>query len=254
MKKLLKTKKGKVILASLYIGIVAIGCLLIALWNQNQEKDQVAYQTKMSQSVEQASQTSEYQSNSSDASHVEQSNQEYSSIQEIEQSGEQSTRIVTEIVEERKVSTALPKPVEPENVVVNKEKVYRATFTIRVDTILNNMDKLDPDKVSLVPENGVLLAVTEVEFSENENVFSVLQRLTRQLGIHMDSTFTPIYNSAYVKGIGNLYEFDCGPESGWMYRVNGVFPNYGASRYVLKNGDVVEWLYTCQGLGKDISR
>lgn len=35
------------------------------------------------------------------------------------------------------------------------------------------------------------------------------------------------------------------------YAVNGWFPNYGCSRYQLKNGDVVEWCYTCD-LGEDL--
>ena len=43
----------------------------------------------------------------------------------------------------------------------------------------------------------------------------------------------------YIEGINNLYEFDCGEQSGWMYSVNGWFPNYGCSRYQLKDGDVV---------------
>ena len=62
---------------------------------------------------------------------------------------------------------------------------------------------------------------------------------------------TPIYNSAYIEGIANLYEFDCGELSGWMYKVNGWFPNYGCSRYRLTEGDVVEWVYTCD-LGNDV--
>ena len=48
-----------------------------------------------------------------------------------------------------------------------------------------------------------------------------------------------------------MYEFDCGALSGWMYRVNGWYPNYGCSRYQLKDGDVVEWRYTCD-LGNDV--
>ena len=62
---------------------------------------------------------------------------------------------------------------------------------------------------------------------------------------------TPVYNSAYIEGISNLYEFDCGERSGWMYKVNGWFPNYGCSRYELKNGDKIEWVYTCD-LGRDV--
>ena len=67
----------------------------------------------------------------------------------------------------------------------------------------------------------------------------------------MEASFTPMYNSYYIKGINNLYEFDCGDGSGWMYRVNGWYPNYGVSRYALRDGDVIEFRYTCE-LGDDI--
>ena len=66
-----------------------------------------------------------------------------------------------------------------------------------------------------------------------------------------EKTEQHLYNSAYVEGINNLYEFDVGSLSGWMYSVNGWFPNYGCSRYALQNGDVVEWVYTCD-LGYDV--
>ena len=144
-----------------------------------------------------------------------------------------------------------PKPVEPENQEVNTAKTYTCTFSIECSTILNNLDMLDPDKLEMVPSGGVILAKTSVTFYEGESVFDVLQRLCRDQDIHMESSWTPIYNSAYIEGIHNLYEFDCGSLSGWMYRVNGWYPNYGCSRYQLQQGDVVEWRYTCD-LGSDI--
>lgn len=55
----------------------------------------------------------------------------------------------------------------------------------------------------------------------------------------------------YVQGIHYLYEFSCGPLSGWMYRVDGEFPNYGCSKYELRDGQVIEWVYTC-ALGSDV--
>ena len=144
-----------------------------------------------------------------------------------------------------------PMPVEPENQVVNSSKSLRCTFSIECSTILNNLDQLDPDKLEMVPSGGTILATTTVTFSEGESVFDVLQRLCREKGIHMESSWTPIYNSAYIEGLHNLYEFDCGSLSGWMYRVNGWYPNYGCSRYRLQDGDRVEWRYTCD-LGHDI--
>ena len=144
-----------------------------------------------------------------------------------------------------------PKPVEPEDQDVNKGKTFTCTFSIECATILNNLEMLDPDKLEMVPSGGVILGRTTVTFYEGESVFDVLQRVCKEKGIHMEASWTPIYNSAYVEGIHNLYEFDCGALSGWMYKVNGWYPNYGSSRYQLQNGDVVEWRFTCD-LGNDI--
>ena len=111
--------------------------------------------------------------------------------------------------------------------------------------------KQDPPKQGIVPADGTILSTTTVTFSEGESVFDVLQRVCRDNGIHMEYSWTPMYNSAYVEGIANLYEFDVGSLSGWMYKVNGWFPNYGCSRYQLKDGDTVCWVYTCD-LGYDV--
>lgn len=131
-----------------------------------------------------------------------------------------------------------------------KAELY-CTFSISCKTILDNMGSLEAGKETLVPDDGVLLSPVEVEFSEGETVFDVLQRVCRNEKIHLESSWTPIYNSAYIEGIGNLYEFDCGSLSGWMYRVNGEFYNYSCSEYKLKKGDAVEFMYTCD-LGEDL--
>lgn len=143
-----------------------------------------------------------------------------------------------------------PIPVEPQDAVIS-DTAYTCTLSISCATILDNMDWLDPEKVELVPENGWIMEPTEVVFYEGESVFNVLQRTCKSNKIHMEFSNTPMYNSAYIEGIQNLYEFDCGELSGWMYQVNGWFPNYGCSRYVLQEGDVVKWEYTCN-LGVDI--
>lgn len=146
-----------------------------------------------------------------------------------------------------------PMPVEPENQEINNKKTYTCTFSIECSTILNNLSDLDPDKRHLVPSDGVILPPTKVTFYEGESVFDVLQRVCKEKEIHLESSWTPVYNSAYIEGINNLYEFDCGELSGWMYRVNGWYPNYGCSRYQLADGEKVEWRYTCD-LGNDVGR
>ena len=145
-----------------------------------------------------------------------------------------------------------PEPVEPQDTTIGST-AYTCTLSISCATILDHMDLCNPDKVDLVPEDGWILQPTEVTFYEGESVFNVLQRTCKQKKIHMEFENTPIYNSAYIEGIHNLYEFDVGELSGWMYSVNGWFPNYGCSRYQLKDGDVICWVYTCD-LGQDVNR
>ena len=143
-----------------------------------------------------------------------------------------------------------PTPVEPQDVKIGNKK-FTATLSIRCDTLLDNLDTMNQEKVELVPADGVIMPATKVTFLEGESVFDVLKRETKERKIHMEFSFTPMYNSAYIEGIHNLYEFDGGNLSGWMYKVNGWFPNYGASRYQLKDGDLIEWVYTCD-LGRDV--
>lgn len=140
-------------------------------------------------------------------------------------------------------TTAPPETTEPDS--------YSCTITIRCDTILNNMDSLNPGKAGYVPSNGVILSSVSVEFTEGETVFDILKRVCNATGIQLEYSMSS-YGSYYVEGINNLYEFDCGAESGWMYKVNGWFPNYGCSEYTLKDGDVIVWAYSCQGLGADV--
>jgi len=141
-------------------------------------------------------------------------------------------------------------PVEPEDMVIG-DGSFTVILSVRVHTILYNMHLLHRDKHELVPVDGWIFPPTEVIAFEGESVFNVLQREMRRNRIHMVSRWTPIFNSAYVEAINNLYEFDVGPLSGWMYSVNGWFPNFGASRYLLSEGDVIEWIFTVD-LGRDL--
>ena len=125
------------------------------------------------------------------------------------------------------------------------------TISISCATILDHSDDLDPEKLELVPADGWILAPVEVTFTQGQSVFDVLLDTVKANAVHMEYQNSPMYKTAYIEGIGNLYEFDCGELSGWMYRVNGWFPNYGCSRYAVQAGDVIEWLYTCD-LGSDI--
>ena len=133
----------------------------------------------------------------------------------------------------------------------NGDGKLTCTLEIRCDTLLENLDGLTPEKAALVPEDGTLLPVTEVEFTGGNSVFDVFRQTLREQKIHFEYVDASAYDSVYIEGIGNLYEFDCGPQSGWMYSVNGTYPGLGCSGYTLADGDVIVFNYTLN-LGSDL--
>ena len=129
------------------------------------------------------------------------------------------------------------------------------TISIRCDTILQNYEDLDPALRSdeFVPPDGVILPPTKYVLRPGDTVFDILDRAVRYNKIQMEyqGANENSFGSVYIRGMHYLYEFSCGPLSGWMYRVDGEFPNYGCSRYVLRDGQNIEWVYTCD-LGRDV--
>lgn len=126
------------------------------------------------------------------------------------------------------------------------------TLTIECHTLLDNLDNVKESKQKYVPASGVILKKTKVPFTEGETVYDILKRTCKKAGIQLEVSYSGGYGSYYVEGIGHLYEFDCGRESGWVYSVNGRQPNYGCSSCVVQEGDNIVWSYTCSGMGKDV--
>ena len=153
-------------------------------------------------------------------------------------------------VTESKLPEASPEPsAEP---VSEQDAEEYCTISINCVTLLDNMSDLKKNKRAIVPSDGVILAGTRIDVYEGDSVFDLTKRLCMELRIPFEFTMTPVYNTAYIEGIYNLYEFDCGSGSGWVYTVNGIKPSVGCSDYPAHSGDVIEWHYTCS-LGNDIS-
>lgn len=132
-----------------------------------------------------------------------------------------------------------------------QEESHTCTISIECSSILDNWDDLKSSKAEFVPSDGWILYPSEISFTPGDTVFDVLKSACSQAGIQMSSRYTPLYGSYYIEGINQLYEFDCGQNSGWMYSVNGWFPNYGCSEYTVSDGATIEWKYTCN-LGSDV--
>jgi hypothetical protein len=129
------------------------------------------------------------------------------------------------------------------------------SLSIRCDTVLNNLALLPAELKSdeFIPPDGVVLPKTQYVLREGDSVFDILIRATRHKKIQLEYLGNPDKGQdiVYIKGIHYLYEFSCGPLSGWMFKVNGKFSNGNCSEYVLKDGDEIEWVYSCD-LGRDV--
>ncbi len=113
------------------------------------------------------------------------------------------------------------------------------TISIRCDTVAGKKD--------FIPKDGIILDTVEVKVPVNCSAIDQIVAAAKQNKIQLDI----ITANGYINGINYIYERDFGDLSGWMYRVNGEYASVGASEMKLKEGDLVEWLYTTN-LGEDI--
>lgn len=123
------------------------------------------------------------------------------------------------------------------------------TLTVECKDILDNYDKLDDDLKSdeYVPKDGIILPETEYVLLDGDTVFDLLKRALTYEKIPLDfqGSDKNALNTVYVKGINNIYEFSCGPSSGWQYSVNGETPQYGCGNYCPESGDKIVFYYVC---------
>jgi len=120
------------------------------------------------------------------------------------------------------------------------EQSGTVTLTVKCDSIAG--------KAKHIPKDGIIIATEEIQFFEGETVFDVLKRSAKKHKILLESSSS---GSLYIKGIANIYEFDFGELSGWVYTVNGEQISSACDEYTLSDKDVIEWHYTLE-LGEDI--
>lgn len=143
------------------------------------------------------------------------------------------------------------------------QKKNTCFLTIDCRNLLKNVNNLKKSKRQFVPKSGYILKKVSVEFKKGETAFDILKRGCKENvctdsckycqkgGVQLEFSFTPAYQSYYIEGIHQLYEKDCGTLSGWMYNVNGKYPDVSSSAYEVKSGDVITFAYTAS-MGDDL--
>lgn len=127
------------------------------------------------------------------------------------------------------------------------DNTITVTISITCDTVAGRGDE------SVTPSDGVILSETEITLEEGATVYDCLIKAAKLNKIQLEDNTQTLsdHTHAYIAGINNLYEFDYGELSGWMYSVDGDFADVGCGEYTLSGGETIEWKYTCN-LGDDI--
>ncbi|MDR0424723.1 MAG: DUF4430 domain-containing protein, partial [Clostridiales Family XIII bacterium] len=96
-------------------------------------------------------------------------------------------------------------------------------------------------RISVSDDTGRLIA-SDPRMVVEPGATSVLDALKRLLN-GAGKTFT-MSGADYVSSIDGLSEFGKGPNSGWIFLINGVDPVISAADYTLSGGENVQWRYT----------
>lgn len=138
--------------------------------------------------------------------------------------------------EKEKNSNSQNAPQNParETAAEKKETTQKQKITVTFSVTCKNALANGAD----VPQSGYIIGQTEITLKNGQTVFDALEAACDK-----NSVSLRYQSKSYITEIGGLAEKDCGGASGWMYRVNGTNPRKAASKYVLKDGDTVEWYY-----------
>lgn len=125
------------------------------------------------------------------------------------------------------------------------KKEITCTLTIECEAIKSNMNDLKPRHEKYVPSNGYILSGYTCTVNSGDTVFDILEKACDDNSIILNSRSSGY--GVYVAGINNIDEFDCGSQSGWKYKVNGVDANRSSGYYKLTGGENIVFYYTVTG-------
>lgn len=91
-------------------------------------------------------------------------------------------------------------------------------------------------------DSGTILAASKVGFKDGDTIFDIILQTAKKQGFVVESRGSGA--TAYIEGINNIYEFDYGAKSGWVFKQNGVSLTKSIGVIKVKDGDRIECYYT----------
>lgn len=152
-------------------------------------------------------------------------------------------------ISSKAVHKETPKPTKTKDTSHSKkeEKTITCSLEITCHQLVKNKESAGTSIEKYIPANGEILSKVTVKIKAGATAYDLLSTVCKASEVALDAEYTPIYGTYYVRGIGHIYEKQAGKRSGWIYKINGVSPNVGASDYKLSDGDICSWCFTCDG-------
>lgn len=125
-----------------------------------------------------------------------------------------------------------------------KSNTVTCTVTVECTSLLYHMDKLKEGHEEFVPDDGYIIKDYTYKAKKGYTAYDALKDACKKNDIKLTARSTSY--GTYVSGINNLDEFDCGDQSGWMYSVNGQFPNTSCGNLTVKDKDNIIFEYVCE--------
>lgn len=121
--------------------------------------------------------------------------------------------------------------------------IITCEVTIECTSVLDNMDKLKKGHEAYVPSDGVFINTYMVTLDAGATAYDAIAAACRDKNVKLTESNDGY--GKYIIGFNNIDEKDCGKQSGWIYKINGVKPIKSCNKYKLQNGDKVLFTYTC---------
>ncbi len=125
----------------------------------------------------------------------------------------------------------------------DKSSTVSCTVTVECKSILNHMDDLKEGHEEFVPSDGYIINDYTYNGKPGDTAYDALKDACNSKNIKLTSEKTAY--GIYISGINNLDEFDCGKQSGWMYKVNGKYPNTTCGNVTISENDSIIFEYVC---------
>lgn len=157
--------------------------------------------------------------------------------------GQSTERAATQAAKPKPTAAAPASARPPEPTAASPQQATVALSVTCHNAVANGIQNW-PGYSGVVPVGGVIYENGALAIVEGDTVLDALKQALKEQKIPLNE------KHGYVRSINGLSEKLRGeqsfPQSGWLYQVNGVFPNAAAGQYKLQAGDRVEWVYTCK--------